>query len=110
MRRIRLWTVRRKMSNASWLEDMIQLKKTLALCKGCTTTKMPWRWEQKLHYAEMKTLHGSGHCDLCRKEDLVSLYQNTDTAWYEQIERDNHLVAATVARDFRITDRRRVRL
>jgi hypothetical protein len=110
MRKIELWRVRRKMSNSTWLSDMMALQKTIALCKGCATVTMPWRWQQKLHYAEMKTLHGSGRCDMCRQEEDVSLYQSTDTPWYAAIERDNHLVAATMERDLRITDRRRVRL
>ena len=110
MRKIELWRIRRKMPDASWLSDMLALQKTIALCKGCSTQRMPWRWQQKLHYAEMTIYHGSGRCDMCRHEDTVSLYQSTDTSWYASMDRDNHLVAATQARDLRITDRRRVRL
>jgi hypothetical protein len=110
MRKMEMWRIRRKMSDASWLWDMINLGRTIALCKGCSTHKLPWRWQQKLHYAEMRTMHGSGHCDMCRKEDLVSLYQSTDTEHYQRIEGDHHLIAATQARDLRVTDRRRVRL
>lgn len=107
--RIKSWTIRRKMSDATWLWDKINLQQTLALCKGCSTQKMPWRWQQKLHYAEMTMLHGDGHCDYCRREALVSLYQNTDTPWYAAMERDHQLATAAQERDRALVfDRRRV--
>ena len=110
MRKMELWRIRRKMSDATWLWDMLNLQKTLALCRGCATHKMPWRWQQKLHYAEMTALHGDGHCDFCRKEGPVSLYQSTDTSFYQAMDRDNHLIAAVQERDLRVRDMRRVRL
>ena len=107
--RIKSWTIRRKMSDASWVWDLVNLQRSLALCKGCATTKMPWRWQQKLHYAEMTVLHGSGRCDYCRKEDLVSLYQCTDTDFYQRTERDHTLATAAQERDRALVfDRRRV--
>ena len=107
--RIKSWTIRRKMSDASWVWDKINLQQTLALCKGCSTQRMPWRWQQKLHYAEMTILHGQGYCDYCRTEDLVSLYQSTDTDYYQQIERSHQLATAAQERDRALVfDRRRV--
>jgi hypothetical protein len=108
--RIKSWAIRRKMSDASWLWDLVNLQRTIALCKGCATQKMPWRWEQKLHYQEMSRFHGSGHCDFCRSEDTVSLYQSTETPQFAAMERDHHLVAATQERArVAVSDRRRVR-
>jgi hypothetical protein len=108
--RIKSWTIRRKMADATWLWDMINLQKTLALCHGCATTKMPWRWQQKLHYQELRRFHGSGYCDLCRKEEMVSLYESTDTPQFAAVERDHHLVAAVHERErLRVRDIRRVR-
>jgi hypothetical protein len=108
--RIKSWAIRRKMSEATWLWDMINLQRTISLCHGCATQKMPWRWQQKLHYAEMTRFHGSGHCDYCRKEKTVSLYQSTDTPYFTATEREHHLVAATQERDLvAVYDHRRVR-
>jgi len=107
--RIKSWAIRRKMSNATWLWDMINLQKTIALCTGCATERLPWRWQQKLHYQELRRFHGEGHCDLCRTETSVSLYESTDTEQYQKTERDHHLVAATRERErLIVTDHRRV--
>lgn len=107
--RIKSWTIRRKMSDASWLWDLVNLQRTIALCKGCSTYRMPWRWQQKLHYAEVLFAHGEGHCDFCRKEDAVSLYQCTDTTYYQQIQKDHALASAAQERDRALVfDRRRV--
>lgn len=110
MRKIEMWRIRRKMSDASWVWDLLNLQRTIALCKGCATHKMPWRWQAKLHYAELTVLHGSGRCDYCRQEDLVSLYQSTDTPFWAAMERDHHLIAQIQERELRITDRRRVHI
>ena len=107
-KRIKSWTVRRQMANATWLWDMINLQKTLALCKGCATQKMPWRWQQKLHYQELTRFHGEGHCDLCRTETNVSLYESTDTPHFAATERDHHLATLTRERDMVVNDYRRV--
>ena len=101
--------VHRRISGASWLEDMSQLKKTLALCRTCAW-KMPWRWQAKFHYEELKAYHGVGVCDRCRNEDSVSLYLSTDTDYWAKCERDRRWSAETRARDraFAVVDRRRI--
>jgi hypothetical protein len=102
------WRWKRRISNASWLEDMIQLQKTLALCRRCDWA-MPWMWKRKFHYAEMTAFHARGVCDRCRNEDAVSLYRSTDTAWYAQVERDNAILAEGRAKkdgSFVVVDRR----
>ena len=100
---------RRRISGASWLADMSALKKTLALCRTCAW-KMPWRWEKKFCYEELRQFHGVGVCDRCRNEDSVSLYLSTDTDYWAKCERDRRWSAETRARDrrFSIEDRRRV--
>jgi hypothetical protein len=107
--RIKSWTIRRKMADASWMWDLINLQRTLALCHGCATQKMPWRWQQKLHYQEMTRFHGDGHCDYCRQETAVSLYYSTDTPYFAQMDRDHQLANAAQERDRALVfDRRRV--
>lgn len=107
--RIKSWTIRRQMADATWMWDLINLQRTLALCHGCAAQRMPWRWQHKLHYAEIRRFHGDGHCDYCRKEGPVSLYQSTDTPHYAEVERSHHLATATEERDrVLIFDKRRV--
>ena len=100
---------RRRISGASWLADMSALKKTLALCRTCAW-KMPWRWEKKFGYEELKVYHGVGVCDRCRNEDSVSLYLSTDTDYWAKCERARRWTAETRARDraFAVVDRRRI--
>ena len=106
---IRWNKVPRRISGASWLSDMSALKKNLALCRTCAW-KMPWRWEKKFSYEELKLYHGVGICDRCRNEDSVSLYQSTDTDYWAKCERDRRWTAETRARDraFAVVDRRRI--
>ena len=100
---------RRRISGASWLADMSALKKTLALCRTCVW-KMPWRWEAKFCYEELRQFHGVGVCDRCRNELSVALYQSTATDYWVKCERDRRWSAETRARDraFVVVDRRRV--
>ena len=100
---------RRRISGASWLADMSALKKTLALCRTCAW-KMPWHWQKKFGYEELRQFHGIGHCDRCRNEDAVSLYQSTQTEYWVKCERDRRWTAETRARDraFAVVDRRRI--
>jgi hypothetical protein len=108
--KVEVWRWQRRMSNASWLWDLMNLQKVLSLCSGCKY-KMPWHWERRLHYQEMRQFHGQGMCDGCRHEDSVSLFQSTDTVYFAQCERDRAFVRHAQARDreFTMNDRRRVR-
>lgn len=109
--KVEVWRWKRRMSNASWLWDLMNLQKVLSLCSGCQY-KMPFRWDKRLHYQEMRQFHGHGLCDGCRHEDAVSLFQSTDTLYFAQCERDRAGVRHAQALDRAIlaNDRRRVRV
>src|SRR5262245_15951036 len=103
---------RRKMSNATWLSDMFHLQKTIALCRGCATWKLPWRWQKTYHYQEIRRYHGTGYCDLCRQHEDVSLYECTDTPHFAAMDEDRrHYERARKQQQqaFAVTDSRRVR-
>lgn len=102
-------TYRRKMSNASWIEDMRGLGKSLQLCSTCQY-KMPHRWQATFHYSAFTLYHGVALCDSCRHEDTVTLYLSTDDPWFAQCETQARISAAIQAeeRAFAVTDRRRV--
>jgi hypothetical protein len=99
--------VLRKITNASWVSDMIALRKALQFCTGCEA-KMPWRWQTRFEYRAFTAYHGDGQCDGCRQDTAVTLYQRTDSPEYAAAERYDRLVQATRARDagFTVVDRR----
>ena len=108
--RIKSWTIRRKMSEASWIWDLVNLQRTLALCKGCSTQRMPWRWQQKLHYQEMRTLHGDGPLRLLSQgRDVSRSISRRTQLYFQRVERDHTLATAAQERDRALVfDRRRV--
>ena len=70
-----LWKWRRKDGLASFLRDLISLRKTIVLCFGCEH-KMPRRWTEKYDYALIRGFHGEGAvCDYCRQHNTVNMYQ-----------------------------------
>jgi len=98
----------RRMTNSSWVQDRIELRKMVQLCSGCLY-KMPWRWERRYHYEPFRAGHGEGTCDGCRGEHILTLYLSTDDPWYAQCEKQARL-AQTITDDdraFAVNDRRR---
>jgi hypothetical protein len=98
--------VRRRIGNASWLSDMVALRKLISVCSRCEY-KFPWRWKQKLHYAEFTPFHGEGLCDGCRHEGVVTLYRSKDDPWFETCERQASIAAAIDRQDQMFRDGRR---
>jgi hypothetical protein len=103
---------RRPIVNASWVNDMIALKRALQFCKGCEP-KMPWRWQSLFNYRPFsmpdgRAYEGNGQCDWCRQERPIVLYQRTDSPEYEAGEKYDRMIAETRAREtgFTVVDRR----
>jgi hypothetical protein len=73
---------RRRDGQASFLCDLIELHKTLALCNNCAKIKMPRKWQSLYLYEKLTTFHGEDFCDYCRQEGPISLYMHaTDSVW-----------------------------
>ena len=101
--------IRRPVSNSAWISDRAALQKMLQLCSSCLY-KLPHRWQQTFHYAEMTALAGLGLCDGCRHEDVLKLFVSTDDPWYSACERQAAAASAIQAADraFAVNDRRRI--
>lgn len=107
MKKIDFSKTSRRMSGATWLWDMMNLRKVLQLCSRCQYA-LPHHWEKKYHYAKWKHFTGINPCDYCKNEAVVDLFRSTDDPWYAECERNSRAVSATRARDaaFAVTDRR----
>lgn len=90
---------RRKDGLASMVADLIGLRKTLALCRYCSDTKMPRRWKQYYNYEELTTFHGVSPCDYCRQEKPVSLFLAGEGGYWQQHEYGQRVVAEVQKRE-----------
>jgi hypothetical protein len=96
---------RRPDGPASFLEDMMQLRKALSLCWSCEH-KMPRKWLDKYGYSLVRNFHteASG-CDLCRNVTSTNLYVATEGTYNQEAERMERYVRETRARDKAIAER-----
>lgn len=80
-----LWKWRRKEGLATFLRDLIDLRKTIVLCYGCEH-KMPRRWTDKYDYALIRGFHGEDAvCDWCRHHNTVNMYQTVIGKYHENM-------------------------
>lgn len=60
----------RKITNGSYLHDMLALHKSLFLCQSCRRKLWPGRF----NYIELKMYHGEGICDGCQVDGPAALW------------------------------------
>jgi hypothetical protein len=65
---------RRKEGPASFIADLITLRKTLMLCYHCAKYRLPRNWTRLFDYEELTIYHGEGACDYCREDNSMSLF------------------------------------
>lgn len=80
------WRIPRKEGRASFLENMIQLRKTLLLCNFCATSRMPRAWMARSNYEDIPAWHSVGHCDLCRTYGALTVFVPMEGAYWKGIE------------------------
>lgn len=78
---------RRKDGHASFLQDLVSLRKTLALCYHCANVRMPRKWQQVYNYEELTAFHGVNACDYCREEKSIALYLAGDEPYWQEYEK-----------------------
>ena len=94
-----LYKWRRKQGMATFLRDLIDLRKTVVLCASCEG-KMPGRWTDKYNYAYVRGYHAEGAaCDWCRQVTSTNLYQAADGKYHQDRMRMEKSVRETQARD-----------
>lgn len=100
---------RRKQGMATFVRDLIDLRKTLVLCGGCER-KMPYRWMEKYDYALVRGYNAAeAACDWCRQNnDHCNLYHTTHGKHHERCELAKQSIEETEARerDLYMKDRR----
>jgi hypothetical protein len=100
-RQVVLAKIRRKDGEASFLADMIALRKVLALCYYCAEHRLPRNWRKLFDYEELKGYHAHGHCDYKREEGSVGLYMPGDGDYWQMHEKSTKAVDSIQARDQR---------
>ena len=98
-RALPLFKWRRKDGEASFLWDVMALRKPIALCKGCEH-KMPHRWTSRYNYAFVKGFHAElTACDYCRIQGSVNFYHPVDGAYHQEMVRWQRIEAQVAERD-----------
>ena len=104
-RALPVWKWRRTQGIASFVLDLIQLRKTLIFCYTCEY-KMPRRWESRYNYAFVKDFHGDGSaCDYCRTQTTINMYCAVDGAYHQEMGKANRSIEETRARERQLYER-----
>ena len=90
---------RRTEGPASFLADMITLRKTLFLCYNCGKFKLGRNWRGVFDYEELTTFHGNSRCDYCREDGPVTLYLAADGKVWQEHEKSTRQIAETRKRE-----------
>lgn len=85
MRQTSVARLPRTQGRASFLEDFIQLRKTLLLCHFCAKSRMPRNWTAQHDYEEVSAWHSIGACDLCRSETSLTVFVPTEGAYWKGV-------------------------
>lgn len=90
---------------ASFVRDMIGLRKTISLCRSCEA-KMPSRWTSRYNYELVKHLHADDcPCDYCRQTTSVNLYVAGEGDYWQQYDLGQRSVHDTVLRERKLRDK-----
>jgi len=98
---------KRPNGRSSFVQDMIELRKTLVLCRFCEFG-MPRRWTSRYNYAFVKGFHADGTaCDRCRVHAPTNMYCAVDGAYHREIALAQRSVREVKARERAAFDRDR---
>ena len=99
MQRVYLHKLRRKMANATWMYDRIQLRQPIGICPGCEH-RMPWKWAKKFEYEKVEAFHGAEcPCDYCREVTNVNFFLPGEGAVWKETEKAMRQTAQVRARE-----------
>ena len=93
---------RRLDGKASFVCDLIALRKTLLLCHGCVVTHFPAHWQQQYDYECVPAFHGDGGCDYCRQEGPADLYVAGEGAYWQEWEASTRIIRQVRERECRL--------
>lgn len=94
-----LYKWRRNDGLATFLRNMLDLRKTISLCHSCER-KMPSRWLSRYNYELVKELSADNcPCDYCRNLDSVNLFVPGDGPYFAQYDLARRSVAETTQRE-----------
>lgn len=96
---------RRKSGEASFLQDLIALRKVLCLCNLCSNIKLPRKWESRFGYSRLTAFHAVANCDWCREERPVSMFLPTEGDVWQQHELGMRSAAAVRKREMAAYDK-----
>ncbi len=93
---------RRPDGMASFVRDMLGLRKTLSLCTSCEH-KMPRKWLSQYNYSLVYgfSTDRTG-CDYCRQVGATNLYHAVEGAYAQEMEMSRRFAEATMMRDRRL--------
>ncbi len=98
-RALPVWKWKRKQGMATFLRDLIALRKTVCLCKSCEH-KMPRRWEGRYNYEFVRGYYAEhAACDWCRLQDSTNMYLAADGKYHQDMTKMNRLVGETQERE-----------
>lgn len=90
---------RRTQGVATFVRDLMALRKTLCLCTACER-KMPRQWTRTYNYSYVQGFHAEGAaCDYCRQVTTANMYCATDGAYHQQMEKGRQSVMETRRRE-----------
>lgn len=94
-----LFKWKRKQGMATFLRDLMDLRKTITLCASCER-KMPRRWTEKYNYAFVRGFQVEcAACDYCRLPDACNMYQAVDGKYHQDRVRMEQSVRETQEKD-----------
>lgn len=94
---------RRPDGPASFFTDRLALRKSLALCHTCETSRLGSRWYLRYLYQRIESFHGEGiGCDYCRADEPTNLYIPEDGTLAADYREMVPSVKQTVIRDNRM--------
>lgn len=97
--------LRRKDGQASFVADLIALRKTLALCRHCADVKMPRNWRKCYSYEELTTFHGDSACDYCREDKPVALFLAGEGGYWQEYEQTRRMAAEVKKRERQLLEK-----
>lgn len=90
---------------ATFLRNMIDLRKTISLCHSCEN-RMPNRWLSRYNYELVKHLSADEcPCDYCRQTTSVNLFVAGEGEYFQNYDLGQRSVRATVARERALRDK-----
>jgi hypothetical protein len=100
----------RKDGPASFLSDLIALRKSVLLCYSCEQ-KMGRRWQDRINYGLVKSFHADdGFCDSCRHSTSCNLYIPVEGQYYQDMTFAETCIKQTKERERQTAQRDRVML